>query len=259
MKYTIRKFANEIRNLYPGDYDDLSDTELVNLWLKKYPNDSQKVDIKVNHVSKSENDVQTNPKNQFIAIKYIFWGALILIIVIPIVYLSNQNNHSTSNNNGYNTSNINNTTNSQPAGTNLCSRCGGTGKIYGCNNCDRGIMKCRSCNGQKYDYNGSVCLNCRGTGMVKCDVCDGNYETYSKDCDLCEGQKYTIIRTTKCNECDGTQKVLDYNEDGHYHDKDMNEIAKAIENKLGRSFQTYDDLEKIRIDNEKNSVRGKCS
>ena len=39
MKYSINEFAREIRKLYPGDYDDLSDTELVSLWLKKYPND----------------------------------------------------------------------------------------------------------------------------------------------------------------------------------------------------------------------------
>ena len=45
MKYTIREFAQEIRNNYPNNYDDLSDTELVNLWLKKYPKDKSKVNL----------------------------------------------------------------------------------------------------------------------------------------------------------------------------------------------------------------------
>jgi len=43
MKYTINEFATEIRKSYPGDYDDLSDTKLVELWLKKYPNDKEKI------------------------------------------------------------------------------------------------------------------------------------------------------------------------------------------------------------------------
>jgi hypothetical protein len=46
MKYTIREFAQEIRNNYPNNYDDLSDIELVNLWLKKYPKDKSKVNLK---------------------------------------------------------------------------------------------------------------------------------------------------------------------------------------------------------------------
>jgi hypothetical protein len=46
MKYTIIEFAKEIRKLYPGDYDDLTDSKLVELWLKKYPKDIDKVDLK---------------------------------------------------------------------------------------------------------------------------------------------------------------------------------------------------------------------
>jgi len=43
MKYTVKEFAHEIRKLYPGDYDDLSDQKLVDLWLKKYPKDREKI------------------------------------------------------------------------------------------------------------------------------------------------------------------------------------------------------------------------
>ena len=35
MKYTVPQFAKEIRKLYPGDYDDLSDEKLTKIWLKK--------------------------------------------------------------------------------------------------------------------------------------------------------------------------------------------------------------------------------
>ena len=43
MKYSIAEFAQEIRKQYPGDYDDLNDEKLVTLWLKKYPNDKEKI------------------------------------------------------------------------------------------------------------------------------------------------------------------------------------------------------------------------
>lgn len=45
MKYTVSEFAQEIRKMYPGDYDDLSDSKLVELWLKKYPNDREKISL----------------------------------------------------------------------------------------------------------------------------------------------------------------------------------------------------------------------
>jgi hypothetical protein len=45
MKYSVTEFAQEIRKLYPGDYDDLSDNKLVELWLKKYPNDVEKINL----------------------------------------------------------------------------------------------------------------------------------------------------------------------------------------------------------------------
>jgi len=45
MKYSIKEFAQEIRKTYPNDYNDLSDDELVHLWLKKYPKDKNKIDF----------------------------------------------------------------------------------------------------------------------------------------------------------------------------------------------------------------------
>jgi len=56
MKYTVEEFANEIRELYPGNYDDLSDKKLVELWLKKYPNDVNKVDTATKRNTKELSD-----------------------------------------------------------------------------------------------------------------------------------------------------------------------------------------------------------
>jgi archaemetzincin len=52
MKYNIKEFAQEIRKLFPGDYEDLSDNELVRLWLSKYPDDIEKVEL--NYLSTTE-------------------------------------------------------------------------------------------------------------------------------------------------------------------------------------------------------------
>jgi hypothetical protein len=38
-KCNITEFANKIRKKYPNSYNDLSDNELVKLWVKKYPDD----------------------------------------------------------------------------------------------------------------------------------------------------------------------------------------------------------------------------
>ncbi len=42
-KQTKKDFANKIRSNNPGSYDDLSDDKLIQLWLKKFPNDKEKI------------------------------------------------------------------------------------------------------------------------------------------------------------------------------------------------------------------------
>ena len=42
-KYTIEEFADQIRIKYPNSYDDLEDDKLIELWLKKFPNDEEKI------------------------------------------------------------------------------------------------------------------------------------------------------------------------------------------------------------------------
>jgi hypothetical protein len=77
MKYTTEEFAKKIREIYPGDYDDLSDYELVTLWLKKYPNDINKVNL----ISRSHN---INFKSIF-NLKFI----LIFLLVLFVIYILN--------------------------------------------------------------------------------------------------------------------------------------------------------------------------
>jgi hypothetical protein len=42
-QYTKSKFAQEIRSKYPGSYDDLTDDKLIELWLRKFPLDKNKI------------------------------------------------------------------------------------------------------------------------------------------------------------------------------------------------------------------------
>jgi hypothetical protein len=42
-QYKKSEFAQEVRNKYPGSYDDLSDAKLIELWLKKFPHDKDKI------------------------------------------------------------------------------------------------------------------------------------------------------------------------------------------------------------------------
>lgn len=77
MKYTVSEFAKQIRNLYPGDYDDLNDTNLVELWLKKYPNDINK--IKINNEPVYIKQEITNQDSN--------WGKQAVFFILIIVFL----------------------------------------------------------------------------------------------------------------------------------------------------------------------------
>lgn len=72
MKYTIKEFAREIRIIYPRDYDDLSDRNLLELWLKKYPNDRIKVDLE----QINQSDISQKSKS---FAKYILLAVLLVI------------------------------------------------------------------------------------------------------------------------------------------------------------------------------------
>jgi len=87
MKYSIKEFANQIRNLYPNDYNDLTDEKLVELWLKKYPNDISKINLiqteTVRYISKEE-PINSNNSNNNSYIKYV-----IIAIICFIAFKTN--------------------------------------------------------------------------------------------------------------------------------------------------------------------------
>ncbi len=94
MKYTIKEFAKEIRKLYPGDYDDLTDEKLVELWLKKYPNDIEKIDFNKGGKEKVQTTEPSNTTSSN------FWGFLRTIVWLGLIgggiylfYNSNKNSN----------------------------------------------------------------------------------------------------------------------------------------------------------------------
>lgn len=86
MKYSIHEFASEIRKLYPGDYDDLSDNKLVELWLKKYPKDIEKINL-VEDTHYNTIKSQIGEKQKIIVYHKFIWGRQILIGIATIFFL----------------------------------------------------------------------------------------------------------------------------------------------------------------------------
>ena len=80
MKYTVDEFTKKIRKLYPGDYDDLSDSKLIELWLKKYPNDINKVDL-------NQSKVPVKRKN------YTGYVLIIILLVLAIITKPDSEKH----------------------------------------------------------------------------------------------------------------------------------------------------------------------
>jgi hypothetical protein len=85
MKYTIREFAQEIRKVYPNDYDDLSDYELVTLWLEKFPNDIKKVNLNSREPYK-ESSIPVKISIKF-PYKWIFFA-----FICTLLFLTNPDN-----------------------------------------------------------------------------------------------------------------------------------------------------------------------
>jgi hypothetical protein len=76
-KYNLKEFANEIRTKHPSSYDDLTDEKLVELWLKKFPEDLIKVQT-------------TNSKtfNTILNKNVLLGGLLVVLLVILSLYLT---------------------------------------------------------------------------------------------------------------------------------------------------------------------------
>lgn len=106
MRYSIDEFAQEIRNLFPGDYDDLSNDELVRLWLKKYPADKEKIDfsiIKKKHKESKVKEVDynslpnTNNGGYKILKRLIVTSVILIIISVGFLYVIDKVNISSIN------------------------------------------------------------------------------------------------------------------------------------------------------------------
>lgn len=89
MKYTVNEFAQEIRKMYPGDYDDLSDGKLVDLWLQKYPSDREKINFNTNDKIKSENSEKST--TSFLPV---MWISVIAVLIFLVKNFVNSNNSS---------------------------------------------------------------------------------------------------------------------------------------------------------------------
>jgi len=102
MKYTIKEFAKEIRKLYPEDYNDLTDEKMVELWMKKYPSDRDKIDFNNEVKSKVQTSEPSNSGtgSSFGFLKTIFWLGLIGGGIYLFYNYNNINYTSSSSNNG---------------------------------------------------------------------------------------------------------------------------------------------------------------
>jgi hypothetical protein len=89
-KFTVEQFAHKIRKKYPNVYDDILDTELVDLWIKKYPNDKEHI-IYDNYESPN----QTNETSSFGWLKNLFF---LVLLVLGGYYLFNNKTKSNNSN-----------------------------------------------------------------------------------------------------------------------------------------------------------------
>ena len=80
-RYTISEFAAKIRRKNRGSYDDLSDKRLVELYLKKYPEEKNKI-IQA-HTDSMENPTIDDVKEiaNDVGLTFIIWFGVILIVL----------------------------------------------------------------------------------------------------------------------------------------------------------------------------------
>lgn len=80
-RYTNSEFAAKIRRQNPGSYDDLSDKKLVELYLKKYPEEKNK--IIQTHSDSMENPTIEDVKeiaNDVLATFFVWFGVIMIVL-----------------------------------------------------------------------------------------------------------------------------------------------------------------------------------
>jgi hypothetical protein len=104
-------------------------------------------------------------------------------------------------------SNINSASNSITSNDNrqICSSCEGKGFHAGCNQCTKGKKHCTACGGIGFykTTSGKTCVDCSGTGIIYCPVCNGDYINHKRECITCEGRKFTKYIEKDCFFCGG--------------------------------------------------------
>ena len=109
--YSIDQFAKKIRKKYPTSYNDLSDEELVQLWIKKYPKDKEFINFSSGKEKKNKGFLW------FVVYGLIIWGLLSIVNlkVTKIQFVNSVNKDLFGNNSGFvNVSNSNSNQDTQP-------------------------------------------------------------------------------------------------------------------------------------------------
>lgn len=85
MRHSVEEFAEELRKKFPESYNDLNDKDLVELWVKKFPEDKKNINFSQVHYQEEEtsNENWNGFKKMFVLI------FIILIIFFGINYMSN--------------------------------------------------------------------------------------------------------------------------------------------------------------------------
>jgi hypothetical protein len=236
MKYSIKEFAHEIRKIHPGHYDDLSDSKLVGLWLKKFPADVDKVGL------------QTKSKSSWGA--YVFYGVLIYVGLSfinkefkKIGFINEFNgrvfgwnsiavragslqksiindrngeeeiinpSNNTSTSTELNEDEINSSSEKPSNQRGKQSEFDGGGEEnttspqwINCGECGgKGEVRCRYCGGRGYvDCKGGVCIDGYDRDGDLCRSCKG---TNRQNCDYCGGPGWN-----KCKNCEGRGQVYE--------------------------------------------------
>ena len=209
-QFTKSEFAAIIRSKYPGSYDDLSDSKLISLWVKKYPKDKEKI----NFTEEESTGIFT-----YILYTFAIWFVLTLINnnfkKIDFVDHFNRNlfkSKSTVSNSQNSTeqkiqavdtarriSNQNNTENSIPTEPQVDNSVSEPQNNEVNNQSESKTYTCLLCEGRGF----SVCSTCKGKGSKLCRWCNGlgyiteKYDGRQHGCSAClnsgleECEKYT--------------------------------------------------------------------
>lgn len=97
MRHSVEEFAEELRKKFPESYNDLNDKDLVELWVKKFPEDKKNINFSQVHYQEEEtsNENCNGFKKMFVLIlnkNFIYiltmkW--IILFIVCVVLFYTN--------------------------------------------------------------------------------------------------------------------------------------------------------------------------